>query len=83
VQAAERNELAFCKQVMEAAGALRAGLHTRAQVLQLVKTPIIACDPVDLSLLSQLLDVQVTASAPIPTSIVDSGMLCDAHHIVL
>ncbi|KAL0033057.1 hypothetical protein WJX79_000382 [Trebouxia sp. C0005] len=72
-QAAERNDLAFCKQVMEAAVALRAGLHTRAQVLQLVKAPIIACDPVDLSLLNQSLDVQVTASAPVSASIIESG----------
>ncbi len=83
MQAAERNDLAFCKQVMEAAVALRAGLHTRAQVLQLVKAPIIACDPVDLSLLNQSLDAQVTASAPVPASITDSGVLCDARHIVL
>ncbi len=68
---------------MEAAVALRAGLHTRAQVLQLVKAPIIACDPVDLSLLNQSLDAQVTASATVPAIITDSGVLCDAHHIVL
>jgi len=81
MQAAERNALAFCKQVMEVAVALRAGLHTRAQVLQLVKGPAIPCDPVDLSLLSQSLDAQVTTSAS--ANIVDSGVLCDAHHIVL
>jgi hypothetical protein len=83
MQAAERNALAFCKQVMEVAVALRAGLHTRGQVLQLVKAPAIPCDPVDLSWLSLSLDAQVTTSASASANIVDSGVLCDAHHIVL
>jgi len=83
MQAAERNDLAFCKQVMEAAVALRAGLHTRGQVLQLIKAPAIPCDAVDLSLLSQSLDEQVTTSASASVNIVDSGVLCDAHLIVL
>lgn len=83
MQAAERNELAFCKQVMEAAGALRAGLHTRAQVVHLVKAPVFASDPVDLGLLNQSLDVQVTAVALVPASVIDSGVQCDAHHIGL
>ncbi|KAL0037016.1 hypothetical protein WJX77_009443 [Trebouxia sp. C0004] len=74
-QAAERNDLAFCKQVMEAAVALRAGLHTRAQVVQLVKAPIFASDPVDLGLLNQSLDVQVTAVALVPASVIDSGQI--------
>ncbi|DBB04647.1 TPA: hypothetical protein ACH3X1_012711 [Trebouxia sp. C0004] len=76
-RAADTNDLAFCKHVMEAAVALRAGLHTRAQVLQLAKTPIIACDPVDLSLLSQSLVTQATASSPVPAPVlantIDSG----------
>lgn len=72
MQSGQRDNLVLCKQIMEVAVALRTGLYTRAQVLQLLRAPL-TCGPVDLSLLSQPTDAQPPASV----NVTDSGESLD------
>lgn len=72
MQSGQTDNLSHCKQVMEVAVALRTGLYTRAQVLQLLRAPL-TCGPVDLSLLSQPTNAQPLASV----GVTDSGELLD------